>query len=102
MEIQTLPTYEEFEQEALADSKDEVLVREWAPLQVVPTHTHPFAANATVSTGEMWLTPSFKLLSSRPLAGNSLAVRPGQPRSPKGRHMPEAMTQSPPQTGRCR
>lgn len=51
-----LPTYAEFEQAALAQDYDEVLVRECAPLQVVPPHTHPVAANAVVLVSEMWLT----------------------------------------------
>jgi hypothetical protein len=56
MEVQMLPTYAEFEQAALAQGYDEVLVREWAQLRVVPTDTHPFAANAVVVAGEKWLT----------------------------------------------
>jgi quercetin dioxygenase-like cupin family protein len=51
-----LPTFAEFESAARAEGFDEVLVREWAPGQVVPTHTHPFAADALVVAGEMWLT----------------------------------------------
>ena len=51
-----LPTYAEFETAARAKGFDEVLVREWAPGQVVPIHTHPFAADALVVAGEMWLT----------------------------------------------
>jgi hypothetical protein len=67
IEVQMLPPYAKFEQAALAQGYDEVPVREWAPPQVVPTYTHPFAANAVVVAGEMWLTPSFKLLNSRRL-----------------------------------
>ena len=51
-----LPTFAEFEATARAQGYTDVLVREWAALQVVPTHTHPFAASAVVVAGEMWLT----------------------------------------------
>ena len=51
-----LPTFAEFEAAARAQGCTDVLVREWAALQVVPTHTHPFAASAVVVAGEMWLT----------------------------------------------
>lgn len=47
---------ESFQAQALADGFDEVLAREWAPLTVLDTHTHPFAARALVTQGEMWLT----------------------------------------------
>jgi len=51
-----LPTREEFTTEALAEGFDEVLERQWAPLTIVETHTHPFALKAIVVQGEMWLT----------------------------------------------
>jgi quercetin dioxygenase-like cupin family protein len=51
-----LPTFAEFEADARANGFDEVLVRDWAPGQVVPTHSHPFAARAVVVAGEMWLS----------------------------------------------
>lgn len=35
---------------------DEVVVREWKPGTVLDTHTHPFAVEALVVDGEMWLT----------------------------------------------
>ena len=48
-------TFEEFQTAALAQGFDEVLVREWLPLQVVDTHTHPFAVQARVVRGALWL-----------------------------------------------
>jgi hypothetical protein len=49
-------TYDEFESAARADGFDEVLTREWAPGQVLATHSHPFAVRAVVARGEFWLT----------------------------------------------
>ncbi len=51
----TLPTFEQFQSEARARGCAEVLARDWLPLQVVDTHTHPFSADALVVRGEMWL-----------------------------------------------
>jgi len=48
--------FTQFEAAARAQGFDEVLVREWAPLTVLDTHTHPFAVQAIVVAGEMWLT----------------------------------------------
>jgi quercetin dioxygenase-like cupin family protein len=48
-------SYEAFETAARAAGFDEVLVREWAPGQVVGTHTHPFEVQARVVRGEVWL-----------------------------------------------
>lgn len=45
-----------FEAQARALGYDEVLERVWAPLTTLDTHTHPFAAKAIVTQGEMWLT----------------------------------------------
>ena len=45
-----------FRQQALADGHDTVLERAWPPMEVVDTHTHPFAVRALVTAGEMWLT----------------------------------------------
>lgn len=47
--------FQEFEAARLAEGYDEVLEREWPPLTVLDTHTHPFAAKALVVRGEMWL-----------------------------------------------
>lgn len=51
-----LPSFDEFQEKSLAAGFDEVLEREWAPHTVLDTHTHPFAVNAVVTRGEMWLT----------------------------------------------
>jgi hypothetical protein len=49
-------TFAEFETALQAQGFDEALERQWAPLTVLDTHTHPFAAKALVVQGEMWLT----------------------------------------------
>jgi hypothetical protein len=54
--MSTLPSFEEFERRARAAGFDEVLERRWAPDTVVPMHTHPFAVDALVTQGEVWLT----------------------------------------------
>jgi mannose-6-phosphate isomerase-like protein (cupin superfamily) len=53
-----MPTlsFEQFELQARAQGFDEVLERIWAPGVQLDTHTHPFAVNAVVIQGEMWLT----------------------------------------------
>lgn len=48
-------TFEEFETRARAQGFDEVLVREWAPAQVVGSHSHPFDVSALVVRGELVL-----------------------------------------------
>jgi hypothetical protein len=54
--IVQLPTFLEFEAEALSEGFDEVLERNWEPHRVLDTHSHPFAVKAVVVEGEMWLT----------------------------------------------
>lgn len=44
-----------FETAKRARGFDQVLVREWKPGAVLDTHTHPFAVEALVVGGEMWL-----------------------------------------------
>lgn len=51
-----LPSRASFEAQALAEGFDEVLSRDWPAQAEVPTHTHPFAVQAVVTAGEMWLT----------------------------------------------
>ena len=46
----------DFKTARLAEGFDEVTERNWAPNQVVPIHTHPFAVHALVTAGEMWFT----------------------------------------------
>ncbi|MFN0187059.1 MAG: cupin domain-containing protein [Aquabacterium sp.] len=48
--------FADFEAAARAAGFDQVLERPWAPDAVVQTHTHPFAVDAVVVQGEMWLT----------------------------------------------
>lgn len=53
--------FEAFKASALAKGFSEVLVREWAPQQVVDLHTHPFDVMAQVVRGELWLTVGDKI-----------------------------------------
>jgi len=50
------PSFAQFEAEMRAQGFEEMLERDWAPLTRIDTHTHPFAASALVTRGEMWLT----------------------------------------------
>ena len=47
---------DEFKAAHLARGFDEVLERQWAPNTVLGDHTHPFAVEAIVVQGEMWLS----------------------------------------------
>jgi hypothetical protein len=49
-------SFEAFTAWAQAQGFDEILTREWAPDQVLDTHTHPFEIHARVTRGEVWLT----------------------------------------------
>ena len=49
-------TFEEFSAAQRAQGFDEVVERKWAPRVVIDLHTHPFAVEALVVEGEMWLT----------------------------------------------
>ncbi len=49
-------TFQAFDAQARAQGFDEVLERQWAPLTVVDLHTHPFAVQALLVQGEMWLS----------------------------------------------
>ena len=51
-----MKTFESFSAEHRAAGFDEVLERRWQPDTVVDTHAHPFAVQALVVQGEMWLT----------------------------------------------
>jgi quercetin dioxygenase-like cupin family protein len=72
-----LPTYEQFEAASRAEGFDEVLVRDWAPGQVVDTHTHPFAVKALVVSGEFWLTEGDRVRHVR--AGDGFELARGVP-----------------------
>jgi mannose-6-phosphate isomerase-like protein (cupin superfamily) len=50
------PTFSEFEALSRARGYDEVLERTWPPSTVLDTHRHPFALQALVVQGELWLT----------------------------------------------
>lgn len=50
------PSFDDFKTQALRQGFDEVLTREWAPDAVVAQHTHPFAVQALMVRGELWLT----------------------------------------------
>jgi quercetin dioxygenase-like cupin family protein len=52
----TNTTFESFKATQLAAGFDEVIERSWQPNTVLDTHTHPFAVDALVVQGEMWLT----------------------------------------------
>jgi len=52
----TALTFEAFKAKHLAAGFDEVIERSWQPNTVLDTHTHPFAVEALVVQGEMWLT----------------------------------------------
>jgi hypothetical protein len=49
-------TFDDFRARWLAAGFDEVLERRWAPGTVLDTHTHPFAVEAVVVAGQLWLT----------------------------------------------
>ena len=51
----SLPTFDSFSAEQRAQGFDEVLERRWQPNAATQTHTHPFAVQALVVEGEMWL-----------------------------------------------
>lgn len=61
-----LPRFDEFAATARAAGFTEVLERRWAPGTVVETHTHPFAVDALVTAGEMWLTVGERTRHLRP------------------------------------
>jgi len=48
--------FQAFETDMRSQGYDEVLQRDWAPGTVLERHTHPFAVQAVVTRGEMWLT----------------------------------------------
>lgn len=59
-------TFASFQTRALAQGFDEVLERHWAPGTVLDTHTHPFAVQAVVTQGEMWLSCEGQTRQLRP------------------------------------
>jgi hypothetical protein len=51
-----IPGFDEYAEKMRMQGYEEVLVRNWAPHEIVETHRHPFAVRALVVKGEMWLT----------------------------------------------
>lgn len=49
-------SFDAFRLQSLMEGYDEVLERHWEPWTLLDMHTHPFAARAVVTSGEMWLT----------------------------------------------
>jgi quercetin dioxygenase-like cupin family protein len=72
-------TFQQFQSDALARGFDEVVVRRWTPNQVVDEHHHPFAADALVVEGEMWLTEASG--TRHLLPGDTFALEPDVPHS---------------------
>lgn len=62
----SLPSFEEFEKAAKAKGAKEAIERVWDADSSVPTHTHPFSADALVVQGEMWLTVGDETRHLRP------------------------------------
>ena len=80
--------FDAFRTDALTRGFDEVLVREWAPGQVVGLHEHPFEIDARVVRGEFWLTvdgPTLHLM-----AGEAFTLAPAVPHAE--RYGPEGAT----------
>ena len=59
-------TFRAFELEALERGFDEVLERKWEPRAIQGAHIHPFAVEALVALGEMWLTVNDVVRQLRP------------------------------------
>lgn len=72
-----LPTFTAFRAQSLADGADEVLERVWPADAVLELHTHPFAAQALVAAGEMWLTIGDE--TRHLLPGDSFQLEKDQP-----------------------
>ena len=72
-------TFQQFKADALARGFDEVLERRWNPDQVVGEHRHPFAADALVVQGEMWLIEGHD--TRHLLPGDTFQLDPDVPHS---------------------
>jgi quercetin dioxygenase-like cupin family protein len=72
-----LPTLEQYTDEARGLGYDQVVVREWAPRELVPEHDHPFDARGLVVAGEFWLTVGGQ--TRHLLAGDRFEVPSGTP-----------------------
>jgi quercetin dioxygenase-like cupin family protein len=81
-------SFEAFEASARGQGFDEVIVREWAPGQVLEDHRHPFEVKAWVVRGEVTLTEDGR---TRVLhAGDSFELERDAPH--KERYGPEGAT----------
>ena len=49
-------SFDQFQADAKVQGFDEVIERRWSPGLVLASHGHPFALNALVVQGEMWLS----------------------------------------------
>ena len=58
--------FDEFAATARAQGWSEILERDWPALAVLDEHVHPFAVNALVVRGEMWLTVDGQTRHLRP------------------------------------
>ncbi len=81
-------TFQQFEADALARGCDEVLERKWMPNQIVGEHRHPFAADALVVQGEMWLIENDG--TRHLLPGDTFQLEPDVPHAE--RYGPEGAT----------
>ncbi len=72
-------SFDAFRTWAHAAGFDEVVERQWAPDTVLDTHTHPFAVEAVVTQGELWLSCEGQTRHLRP--GDTFAL---------GREVPHA------------
>lgn len=70
-------SFDAFREQALAAGFDEVLEREWAPDTVLDIHTHPFAVQARVVRGQMWLSVDGQVRHLQP--GDTFALEAGVP-----------------------
>lgn len=73
----SLPTLEQYTEEARGLGYDKVVVREWAPGELVAEHHHPFDARGLVVAGEFWLTVGGQTRHLRP--GDLFEVPRGTP-----------------------
>jgi hypothetical protein len=72
----TMPStsFAEFEADARARGFSIVLERHWPPGTVLDAHTHPFAVDAQLVQGEMWLTVGGQ--TRRLLPGDRFVLEP--------------------------
>ena len=68
-------SFDTFQSEALAAGFEEALVREWPPGKTLAAHAHPFASQAVVIKGEMWLTVAGQ--TRHLLPGHTFALKRG-------------------------